>query len=48
MEVHTVLEYGRATKTADIVKHLCSRENYAHKYQLNEFVSETNLDWPET
>ena len=48
MEVHTVLEYGRAIKTADIVKHLCSRENYAHKYQLNKFVSETNSDWPGT
>ena len=45
-EVHRALEYGKATKVADIVKHLCSRENYGHKYQLNEFVSETNLDWP--
>ena len=25
------VEYGRATKAADIVNHLCSRENYAHK-----------------
>ena len=41
-EVHRVLEYGKATKAADIVKHLCSRENYAHKYQLSEFVYETN------
>ena len=39
--------YGKTTKAADIVKHLCSRENYAHKYQLIEFVSETNfMDWP--
>ena len=46
-EVHRVLEYGKATKAADIVKHLCSRENYAHKYQLSEFISETNsMDWP--
>ena len=41
------LEYGKATKVADIVKHLCSRENYAHKWQLKEFVFETNfMDWP--
>ena len=41
------LEYGKATKATDIVKHLCSRENYVHKYQLNEFVFETKLiDWP--
>ena len=45
-EVHRALEYGKATKAADIVKHLRSRENYAHKYQLNDFISETNLDWP--
>ena len=46
-EVYRALEYGKATKVADIVKHPCSRENYAHKYQLNEFVFETNLvDWP--
>ena len=32
---------------ADIVKHLCSRENYAHKWQMNEFTSEMNfMDWP--
>ena len=29
-EVCRTLEYGKATKAADIVKHLCSRENYAH------------------
>ena len=46
-EVRRALEYGKATKAADIVKHLCSRENYVHKYQLNEFVFETKLiDWP--
>ena len=43
-EVHRALEYGKATKAADIVNHLCSRENYAHKYPLNKFVSEANLD----
>ena len=30
-EVCRVLEYGKATKTTDIAKHLCSKENYAHK-----------------
>ena len=46
-KVFRALEYGKATKAADIVKHLCSRENYAHKYQLSEFVFETNfMDWP--
>ena len=46
-EVYRALEYGKATKVADIVKHLCSRENYAHNRQLTEFVFETNfMDWP--
>ena len=46
-EVCRALEYGKATKAADIVNHLCSRENYVHKYQLNELVFETNfMDWP--
>ena len=42
-ELHRVLEYGKATKAADIVEHLCRRENYAQKYQLSEFISETNF-----
>ena len=42
-KVCRVLEYGKPTKAADTVKHLCSKENYAHKWQLNEFVSETNF-----
>ena len=25
------LEYSKATKAADIVRHLCSKTNYAHK-----------------
>ena len=37
------LEYGKTTKAADIVKHLFSRENYAHKCQFTEHVSETNF-----
>ena len=46
-EVRRVLEYGKATKTANTVKAFCSKENYAHKYLLSEFVSETNfMDWP--
>ena len=36
-------EYRNAAKTAGIVKHLCSQENYAQKCQLTEFVSATNL-----
>ena len=40
---------GTGTKTADIVKHLCSQENYAQKCQFTELVSETNLmNWPRT
>ena len=34
------LEYGKATKATDVIRHLCSRENYAHKWQLTGFVSE--------
>ena len=46
-EVYRALKYGKATKAADFVKHLCSRENYAHTWQLTELVSETNfIDWP--
>ena len=46
-EVYRAHEYGKFTKATDIVKHLCSRENYTHKWQLTEFVSETNfMDWP--
>ena len=40
------LNMAKATKAADIVKHLSSRENYAHKWQLTKLVSETNfVDW---
>ena len=46
-EVCKALEYRKATKPADIVKYLCSKENYAHKWQLTELVSETNfMNWP--
>ena len=46
-EVFRALEYSKTTKAADILKNLCSRENYAQKYQVTELVSETNfMDWP--
>ena len=45
-EMCKVLEYGKATKAADAVKHLCSKTNYAHKWQLTGLLSETKLvDW---
>ena len=46
-EVRMVLEYGKATKAANVVKQLCSKENYAHKWHLTGFVFETMpVDWP--
>ena len=46
-EVCRARQYGKATKTADVVKQLCSQENYAHKWQLTGFVFETKpMDWP--
>ena len=40
-------EYGKATKAADVVKHLCSKANYTYKWQLTGFASETEpVDWP--
>ena len=46
-EVCKALEYGKATKIADIVRHLCSKTNYAQKWQLTGFVSETKpAHWP--
>ena len=46
-EVYRALEYGKVTKSADIVKHLCSKENYAHKWQLIGLVPETKpINWP--
>ena len=40
-EVCRALEYGKATKAADVVRPLCSKTNYAHKWQLTGFVSGT-------
>ena len=45
-EVCRALEYEKATKSADIVKHLCSKEKFAHKWQLIGFVPETKpINW---
>ena len=44
-EVCKALEYNK--KTTDVVRHHCSRENYAHKWKLTGFISETKpVDWP--
>ena len=40
-EVYRALKYGKATRITDIVKRLCSKENYTQKYRLAGFVSET-------
>ena len=46
-EVCKALEYSKASKTEDIVKRLCSQENFTHKCQLIGFVSETKpVNWP--
>ena len=46
-EVRRALEYGKATKTANVAKQLCSKLKYAHKWQLTGFVPETKpMDWP--
>ena len=45
-DVRRALEYGKTTKTADIVKYLCSTENYTQKYQFIGFISETKpVNW---
>ena len=39
--------YSITKKTADIIKAFCSKENFAHKYQIAGLVSETKpVDWP--
>ena len=46
-EVCRALEYGKATKVADVVKHLSSETNYAQNCQLIGFVPETEpVNWP--
>ena len=42
-EVYRVLEYNK--KTTDIVKASCSKESYAHKWQLSS-VAYTPTNWP--
>ena len=44
-EVRRPLEYNR--KTADIVKAICSQENYTQKYQMSCFAAAGKpVDWP--
>ena len=46
-EVCRALEYGKAPMTADILKHLCSKENYAQKYQLiSVSAADKSINWP--
>ena len=46
-EVRRALEYGKVTKAADVVRHLCSKTNYAHKWQLTGLILEMKpVDWP--
>ena len=41
------VEYGKATKAADVARCLCSIENCTHKWQLTGLVSEIKpVDWP--
>ena len=41
-EVCRALEYGKATKAADVVRHLCIKTNYTHKWQL---ATGTTVNW---
>ena len=46
-ELCKALEYGKASNATDILRHLCSRGSYAHKWQLTGLVSETKpVNWP--
>ena len=45
-KVCKALEYSKATKATDVVRHFCSITNYTHKWQLTGFVSELKpVDW---
>ena len=47
-EVCRALEYGKATKAADVLKHFCSKTNYSQKCQLIGIVPETKpVNWSE-
>ena len=46
-EVCRALEYGKTTKAAKVVKHICSRENYAQKCRLGSaHAASTPINWP--
>ena len=46
-EVCKAVGYGKIKKTADVIKQLCSRENYAQKWQLSKVpTAGTSLEWP--
>ena len=46
-KVCKVLDYVKPTKVTDVLRHLCSKTNYGHKWQLTRPVSETKpADWP--
>ena len=46
-EVCRALEYGKATKTAHVIKAHVSPENYAYKWQLNSVsAGDTPINWP--
>ena len=46
-EVSRALEYGEKSKTTTIVKHRCSKENFAQKYQMSSVHAVcTPVDWP--
>ena len=45
-KVCKALEYSKATKATDVVRHFCSMTNYTHKWHLTGFVSELKpVDW---
>ena len=45
-EVYKALEYGKTTKSTDVVKQLCSLENIAQKYQIGHVNTEgTTVNW---
>ena len=44
-ELCRALEYGKTTKAAGVVRCLCSKENYAHKWQLSS-VACKSINWP--
>ena len=46
-EVCRALEYGKATKIADVIKAHVSPEHFAHKWQLSSVsAADTPINWP--